>query len=92
MIERELLRLQNQFMQPMGKRYNRPIMEVQFAVAKISKYATQESGDTLEMIERPSGGLSFVLVDGQRSGRSAKIISNMATTLIPRNTNILILD
>lgn len=52
-------------------------MEVQFAVAKISKYATQESGDTLEMIERPSGGLSFVLVDGQRSGRSAKIISNM---------------
>lgn len=52
-------------------------MEVQFAVAKISKYATQESGDTLEVIERPSGGLSFVLVDGQRSGRSAKIISNM---------------
>jgi len=52
-------------------------MEVQFAVAKISKYATQESGDTLEMIERPSGGISFVLVDGQRSGRSAKIISNM---------------
>ena len=52
-------------------------MEIQFAVAKISKYATQESGDTLEMIERPSGGLSFVLVDGQRSGRSAKIISNM---------------
>lgn len=52
-------------------------MEVQFAVAKISKYATSESGDTLEMIERPSGGVSFVLVDGQRSGRSAKLISNM---------------
>lgn len=52
-------------------------MQVQFAVAKISKYATQESGDSLEMIERPSGGLSFVLVDGQRSGHSAKVISNM---------------
>lgn len=52
-------------------------MEVQFAVAKISKYATSESGDTLEMIERPSGGLSFVLADGQRSGLSAKLISNM---------------
>ena len=52
-------------------------IEVQFAVAKISKYATRESGDTLEMIERPGGGLSFVLVDGQRSGRAAKIISNM---------------
>ncbi len=29
------------------------------------------------MIERPSGGLSFVLADGQRSGLSAKLISNM---------------
>jgi serine phosphatase RsbU (regulator of sigma subunit) len=52
-------------------------MEVQFAVAKVSKYATSESGDTLEMIERPNGGISLVLVDGQRSGRSAKLISNM---------------
>lgn len=52
-------------------------MEAQFAVAKVSKYATSESGDTLETIERPSGGVSFVLADGQRSGRSAKAISNM---------------
>ena len=52
-------------------------MEVQFAVAKVSKYASSESGDTLEMIERPHGGLSMVLVDGQRSGRSAKVISNV---------------
>lgn len=52
-------------------------MEVQFAVAKVSKYATRESGDTLEMIERPHGGLSMVLVDGQRSGRAAKAISNV---------------
>jgi hypothetical protein len=29
------------------------------------------------MIERPHGGISFVLVDGQRSGRSAKAISNL---------------
>ncbi len=53
------------------------MMEVRFAVAKVSKYATSESGDTLEMIERPHGGLSMVLVDGQRSGRSAKAISNV---------------
>lgn len=52
-------------------------MEVRFAVAKVSKYATRESGDTLEMIERPHGGLSMVLVDGQRSGRAAKAISNV---------------
>jgi len=31
----------------------------------------------LEMIERPFGGISFVLVDGQRSGKSAKAISNV---------------
>lgn len=52
-------------------------MEVKFAVAKISKYATRESGDTVELIERPHGGLSLVLVDGQRSGRAAKKISNI---------------
>ncbi len=52
-------------------------MEIQFAVAKVGKYASSESGDTLEMIERPHGGISFVLVDGQRSGRSAKAISNV---------------
>lgn len=54
-------------------------MKVDAAAAKIGKYATKESGDTLEMVERPHGGLSFVLTDGQRSGRSAKRISNIAT-------------
>lgn len=52
-------------------------MEIQIGVAKINKYATSESGDTLEVIERPNGGLSVVLADGQRSGKSAKRISNM---------------
>jgi serine phosphatase RsbU (regulator of sigma subunit) len=52
-------------------------VEIQVAVAKVAKYATSESGDTVEMIERPHGGLSFVVVDGQRSGRSAKAISNL---------------
>lgn len=54
-------------------------MEARFAAAKIGKYATSESGDTLEMIERPNGGLSFVLADGQRSGKPAKAISNVVT-------------
>lgn len=52
-------------------------MEIEVAVAKIGKWATRESGDTLEMVERPRGGFSFVLVDGQRSGRAAKAISNL---------------
>jgi serine phosphatase RsbU (regulator of sigma subunit) len=51
-------------------------VHIQVAVAKIKKYATGESGDTLEMIERPLGGISLVLVDGQRSGRAAKTISS----------------
>jgi serine phosphatase RsbU (regulator of sigma subunit) len=52
-------------------------LELQVAVAKVSKYAVSESGDTVEVIERPHGGLSVVLVDGQRSGKSAKAISNI---------------
>lgn len=52
-------------------------MEVQIAVAKINKYAVSESGDTLEVVERPNGGLSIVLADGQSSGRGAKAVSQM---------------
>jgi serine phosphatase RsbU (regulator of sigma subunit) len=52
-------------------------MEVQIAVAKINKYAVSESGDTLEVVERPNGGLSVVLADGQTSGRGAKAVSQM---------------
>lgn len=52
-------------------------MEVQIAVAKINKYATSESGDTLEVVERPNGGVSVVLADGQTSGRGAKAVSLM---------------
>lgn len=51
-------------------------MHFQAAVAKTKKYATSTSGDTFEFIERPLGGFSFVLADGQRSGNSAKAISN----------------
>jgi serine phosphatase RsbU (regulator of sigma subunit) len=51
--------------------------EVQLAVVKINKYASSESGDTVELVERPHGGISIVVADGQRSGRSAKAISNI---------------
>ncbi|MBC7877888.1 MAG: SpoIIE family protein phosphatase [Anaerolineales bacterium] len=52
-------------------------MEIQIAVAKVNKYAVSESGDTLEVVERPTGGLSVVLADGQTSGRGAKAVSMM---------------
>jgi serine phosphatase RsbU (regulator of sigma subunit) len=50
-------------------------MEVQLAVAKINKYATSDSGDSVEVIERPNGGISVVMADGQSSGKGAKQIS-----------------
>lgn len=52
-------------------------MEIQIAVSKINKYASSESGDTVEVVERPNGGLSVVMADGQSSGKGAKSISNM---------------
>jgi serine phosphatase RsbU (regulator of sigma subunit) len=54
------------------------MLHVEIAVAKAPKYAVRESGDSVEVVERPRGGLSVVMADGQRSGRSAKAISNIA--------------
>jgi serine phosphatase RsbU (regulator of sigma subunit) len=52
-------------------------MQINIAVAKTNKYASSESGDTLEFVERPNGGVSVVLADGQTSGKGAKAISMM---------------
>jgi serine phosphatase RsbU (regulator of sigma subunit) len=52
-------------------------VEVQIAVAKVRKYATSNSGDTVEVVERPQGGVSVVMADGQSSGRGAKWISTL---------------
>jgi hypothetical protein len=51
-------------------------MEVQIAVSKIKKYASSTSGDTVEVVERPNGGVSIVMADGQSSGRGAKWVSS----------------
>jgi serine phosphatase RsbU (regulator of sigma subunit) len=54
------------------------VFKVDVAVTKVPKYAVRESGDTVEIVERARGGLSVVMADGQRSGRAAKAISNIA--------------
>ncbi len=54
-------------------------MEIQIAVAKINKYDSPEGGDTLEVVERPSGGVSVVLADGRTSNREGKVISTFVT-------------
>jgi serine phosphatase RsbU (regulator of sigma subunit) len=56
------------------------MLDVQLAVAKTNKYASRESGDTVEVVERPHGGFSVVLADGQGSGRAAKNLSHLVTT------------
>src|SRR5512139_4001398 len=52
-------------------------MDLGIAVAKINKYASSNSGDTVEVVERPNGGISVVMADGQSSGRGAKWISTL---------------
>jgi hypothetical protein len=52
-------------------------MEICVGISKVRKYAVSESGDTAEVVERPNGGLSVVLADGQSSGRGAKTISTL---------------
>jgi serine phosphatase RsbU (regulator of sigma subunit) len=52
-------------------------VQIHVAVAKVAKFGFSVSGDTLEMIERPHGGLSFVLADGQGHGPAAKVLSHL---------------
>lgn len=49
-------------------------------VAKVGKYATGVSGDSVEVVERPRGGVSVIIVDGQGHGRAAKRTSHMIAT------------
>jgi serine phosphatase RsbU (regulator of sigma subunit) len=55
-------------------------LDVEFGVAKTNKYASRESGDTAEIVERPGGGVSVVMVDGQGSGAAAKTLSLMLSS------------
>lgn len=48
---------------------------IEAAIAKTGKYASRESGDTAELVERPGGGLCVVTIDGQGSGQAAKSLS-----------------
>lgn len=52
-------------------------MEMKVAVAKIDKYNSGKSGDTVETIERPNGGFSIVMADGQLNGKDYKSISTL---------------
>ena len=50
-------------------------MQLELAVSKVDKFGVSPGGDTVEVTERPNGGVSIVLSDGQGSGAPAKAIS-----------------
>lgn len=52
-------------------------MEIKVGVAKTKKYAVTDCGDSMEVAERPRGGISAILADGQGSGKAAKITSSL---------------
>ena len=53
------------------------MLEVKAAIAKTNKYSVSESGDSVEVTERPRGGISIILADAQGSGRSARTNSQL---------------
>jgi len=55
-------------------------MQIEAAISKTAKYACSESGDSAAVVERPKGGLSALIADGQGSGRPAKITSNLVVS------------
>ncbi|MFA6848837.1 MAG: PP2C family protein-serine/threonine phosphatase [Selenomonadaceae bacterium] len=61
-------------------------MEIKISIAKTAKYAVAYSGDSCDIAERPHGGISAILADGQGSGLSAHHTStwvvNKAISLI----------
>ncbi|HAX24768.1 MAG TPA: stage II sporulation protein E [Chloroflexi bacterium] len=56
------------------------MLTVDVGIAKTHKYASRDSGDTVETVERPTGGLSVVIADGQGSGFAAKTLSMMVSS------------
>lgn len=56
------------------------MITIDVAVAKTHKYASRDSGDTVETGERPTGGVSMVMVDGQGSGLAAKSLSMLVSS------------
>ncbi|TCS80419.1 PP2C family protein-serine/threonine phosphatase [Pectinatus cerevisiiphilus] len=65
-------------------------MEIKVAIAKTTRYAMEFCGDTCDVAERPQGGLSLILADGQGHGLAAhhtsSLVVNKAVSLIGDGT------
>lgn len=55
-------------------------MQLELGISKIDKFGVSPGGDTVEVTERPTGGVSVVLSDGQGSGAPAKAISSFVVS------------
>jgi serine phosphatase RsbU (regulator of sigma subunit) len=55
-------------------------LQLEISVSKIDKFGVSPGGDTVEVTERPTGGLSVVFSDGQGSGAPAKAISSFVVS------------
>lgn len=53
------------------------MQRVEVAWSKMPKGALGQSGDSIELVDRPLGGLTLILADGQGSGPAARRISRM---------------
>jgi serine phosphatase RsbU (regulator of sigma subunit) len=53
--------------------------QLSVGISKLNRYASRDSGDTAEVVERPGGGLSVVVADAQGSGPAAKGLSSLVT-------------
>lgn len=54
--------------------------KIEIGTAATHKYAVSKSGDVVEVVERPDGGIGVVLADGQGSGSPARAIARMVAT------------
>ena len=61
-------------------------MEIKIGLAKTTKYAMSHCGDSCDIAERPHGGISAIIADGQGNGLAAHHTSswvvNKAVSLI----------
>jgi hypothetical protein len=53
-------------------------LEILLGIAKVNKFAVPGSGDGIEVMGRPAGGITAILTDGHGGGRSVSSISTMA--------------
>lgn len=55
-------------------------LQIKVVINKTAKYAIKESGDSAEVVERPKGGITALIADGQGTGQAAKMISNLVVS------------